>query len=227
MVAGWSVAEKIEPQVNKAVLGVLVGGLVGARLYHVVDLWSYYSQNWAQIVMVWHGGLGIWGGVIGGGVGLWIVSCRVKSRDPSTATRLGARQVGMTRMLGAIANGLPLAQAIGRLGNAVNGEFVNKIWILPWWSCEAILDLILFGLLFYASSRAKSRDPSTATCLGARQVGMTSVGIYLIGYGTIRFILEFWRVNNWRVGGLGVAQWVSLTSIVVGLFVCRLRDVQD
>lgn len=77
-------------------------------------------------------------------------------------------------MLGAIVTGLPLAQAIGRLGNAVNGEFWDKVWILPWWGAEVILDLILFGILWMIPIKWR-------------------VGVYLVGYFLIRLILNPYR----------------------------------
>jgi len=180
IVVGWSVAEKIEPKVNKVVPWVLGLGFVGARLYHVIDLWEFYSQNLGLIVAVWNGGMSIWGGLGGGGVGLLIASSRAKSRDPSTTARLAARQVGMTSILGAIVTGLPLAQAIGRIGNGVNGEFVNKVWILPWWAAEAILDLVLFGIIWYMP-RADDNPPLHE---------MVRVLVYLMGYGLIRLVLR-------------------------------------
>ncbi len=158
VVAGWSVAEKIEPRVGRVAPFILVAGLVGARAYHVIDLWAYYSQDLWQIVAVWNGGLGIFGGIIGGVLAVWIYF----KRDS-------------LKVLGAIVSGLPLAQAIGRIGNGINGEFVNKVWILPWWSAEAILDLMLFVLLRGLSSKAR-------------------VGGYLVGYGLIRLVLQPYRM---------------------------------
>lgn len=169
VVVGYSVAEKIEPKVSKIAPWILSFGFVGARMWHVVDMWGYYSQNLSQIVAVWNGGLGIWGGIIGGGVGMWIASSRAKSRDPSTT-------VGMTSILAAIVTGLPLAQAIGRLGNAVNGEFWDRVWFIPWWAAEAILDLILFVLLRGLPSKWR-------------------VATYLIGYFLIRLLLNPLRAD--------------------------------
>jgi phosphatidylglycerol:prolipoprotein diacylglycerol transferase len=163
VVAGYSVAEKIDSRVNKVAPWVLGLGFVGARLYHVIDMWGYYSQNLGQIVAVWNGGLGIWGGIVGGGVGLIIVNHKFSNS-----------QMESWSMLGAIVTGLPLAQAIGRLGNAVNGEFWDKVWILPWWGAEVILDLILFGILWMIPIKWR-------------------VGVYLVGYFLIRLILNPYR----------------------------------
>lgn len=159
----WSVAEKIEPKVNKVAPWVIGMGLMGARIWHIVDIWEYYGQNLSQIVAVWNGGLSIWGGLVGGGMGLLIYHYTIKTLDH------------LWDILGAIVTGLPLAQAIGRLGNAVNGEFVNKVWILPWWAAEAVLDLGLFWLI-------------RRTSLVRR------IWIYLVGYGLIRLVLQQYRL---------------------------------
>jgi prolipoprotein diacylglyceryltransferase len=161
---GHSVAEKIEPEVNKIAPWVIVLGIVGARVWHVIETWSYYGQNLSDIVRVWNGGLSIWGGIIGGILAWWIV-------DPP------CREAGRRswRSLGAIATVLPLSQAIGRVGNGINGEFTNLVWILPWWGAEALLDLMLFVLLRGFSSKYK-------------------IWVYLVGYGLIRLVLQPYRL---------------------------------
>lgn len=161
IVVGYSVAEKLEPKVTKIAPWVIVGGLIGARLYHVVDMWEYYGQNLGQILAVWNGGMSIWGALIGGTIA-WLLVGR-----------------GSWEVLGASAVALPLAQAIGRIGNGVNEEFTNKVLGLPWWSAELILDLFLFGVLWGLTRRGSSAQ--------ARVV------IYLLGYGLIRYLLQPYR----------------------------------
>ena len=75
---------------------------------------------------------------------------------------------------------LPLAQAIGRLGNAVNGEFSQRVWILPWWGAEAILDLVLFAVLWRPAMRGLSSQ--------------VKVGVYIVGYALIRLVLAPYRL---------------------------------
>ena len=163
IVVGWSVAEKIEPKVGRVAPWVLVLGLIGARTWHVVDMWSYYSQNWSQILAVWNGGMSIWGGLIGGYVAFQF-----------TIYNLQFTKKEKWESIGAIATALPLAQAIGRIGNGVNGEFGNLVFGIPWWAAEAMLDLMLFVLL-------RGRTPKWR------------VWIYLVGYGLIRFFLQPYR----------------------------------
>jgi len=97
-------------------------GLIGGRLYHVMTDWrTYFSDDGAGLAgarRLWDGGLGIWGAVALGGVGAWI----------------GSRQKGipLPAFGDAIAPGIVLAQAIGRLGNYFNQELYGRPTTLPW-----------------------------------------------------------------------------------------------
>lgn len=96
-------------------------GLVGARLYHVATDWpAYFGPNPSgeQVWEVWRGGLGIPGGILGGALGAWAYARRHGVRLPAFAD--------------ALAVGLPLAQAIGRLGNWFNQELYGRPTTLPW-----------------------------------------------------------------------------------------------
>jgi len=93
-------------------------GIVGARLYHVATDFSRFQNNWSEIPKIWKGGLGIWGGIAAAVlVGWWVV--RRDSGD-------------VAAMFDAIAVGVPLAQAIGRLGNWFNQELFGRPTNLAW-----------------------------------------------------------------------------------------------
>ncbi|MBX7451182.1 prolipoprotein diacylglyceryl transferase, partial [Mycolicibacterium sp. 3033] len=104
------------------VLWAVPFGLIGGRLYHVITDWQkYFGEGGAGLVgalRIWDGGLGIWGAVALGGVGAWI-ACR----------RLG---IPLPAFGDAIAPGIILAQAIGRLGNYFNQELYGRETTLPW-----------------------------------------------------------------------------------------------
>jgi prolipoprotein diacylglyceryl transferase len=96
-------------------------GIVGARIYHVLTSpQDYFGAGGEPLraFAIWEGGLGIWGAVAGGAVGAWIA----------------ARQLGMplTVVADALAPGLALAQAVGRLGNWFNNELYGGLTTLPW-----------------------------------------------------------------------------------------------
>jgi prolipoprotein diacylglyceryl transferase len=96
-------------------------GIVGARLYHVMtdpELYFGPGRDPVGALRIWEGGLGIWGAIAGGALGAWI-ACR--RADESFAD-----------VLGAVAPGLLVAQAVGRLGNYFNQELFGRPTTLPW-----------------------------------------------------------------------------------------------
>ncbi|CAM4068864.1 Prolipoprotein diacylglyceryl transferase [Mycobacterium basiliense] len=97
-------------------------GLIGGRLYHLATDWqTYFGQGGAGFgaaLRIWDGGLGIWGAVALGAVGAWI-GCR-------------RRGIPLPAFLDAVAPGVVLAQAIGRLGNYFNQELYGRETTLPW-----------------------------------------------------------------------------------------------
>ena len=108
-------------QVGDIAIWAVPFGIVGGRLYHVItDNGNYFGDgnNPVTALYVWQGGLGIWGAVALGGVGAWI----------------GARQAGVKflPLADALAPGIVIAQAIGRLGNWFNQELFGKPTDLPW-----------------------------------------------------------------------------------------------
>lgn len=96
-------------------------GIVGARVYHVcTDPELYFGQGRSAVraLYLWEGGLGIWGAIAGGALGAWI-ACR----------RYG---VPLSGVADALAPGLLVAQAVGRIGNYFNQELFGKPTTLPW-----------------------------------------------------------------------------------------------
>jgi prolipoprotein diacylglyceryl transferase len=96
-------------------------GIVGARIYHLITSpQDYFGSGGDPIkaLYIWEGGLGIWGAVAGGAFGAW----------------LAARQLGLPLSVFAdsLAPALPVAQAIGRLGNWFNNELYGRVTTLPW-----------------------------------------------------------------------------------------------
>ncbi len=96
-------------------------GLVGGRLYHVLtDYYRYFGEgaNPVDALKIWDGGLGIWGAIALGAVGAWI-ACRT-------------RGIPLPAVADAVAPGIIVAQAIGRLGNYFNQELYGRETDVPW-----------------------------------------------------------------------------------------------
>lgn len=159
----WSIVEYLEPRLKTLIPWVLLGAGVGARIYHVVERWEYYSLDWTNVLRVWEGGLSIWGALLLGAIVLG-----------SGMRRAGVKVSEIRSVLGAVVTPLPLSQALGRVGNAVNGEFTTPIFGIPWWGAEALLDLVLFGVMW--------RTPREWRVFG-----------YIVGYILIRLVLQPYR----------------------------------
>ncbi|WP_344771374.1 prolipoprotein diacylglyceryl transferase [Aeromicrobium panaciterrae] len=96
-------------------------GIVGARIYHVItdpELYFGDGRSAIDVFKIWNGGLGIWGAIAGGAVGA-VIACR----------RYG---VSFSSVADALAPGLLVAQAIGRIGNYFNQELFGKPTTKPW-----------------------------------------------------------------------------------------------
>lgn len=191
-------------------------GLVGGRLYHVItdnELYFGEGRHPIQALYVWRGGLGIWGAIALGAVGVVI----------------GAKLKGI-RILPAIdtmAPGAVVAQAIGRWGNYFNQELYGRETDLPWkleitkdstgntvpatyhhptFLYECLWDLGVFGLLIWAERRFK---------LGYGRV----MALYIMGYTLGRGWIENLRVDTVQMDdvlGLRLNVWTSIVLFLVG-----------
>jgi prolipoprotein diacylglyceryl transferase len=197
---------------DRVAIWVVLGGIVGARLGFVLPRLDRFSDDPAEAFAVWEGGLTFFGGLVGGGAaGLFLL------------VRNHAR-IGM--MLTAVAPAIPLAQAIGRLGNYFNQELYGEPSDLPWalevepghrmpgfelyetfhptFAYEIIWNVALVGVLLWAGSKLKLRPGSLFL-------------MYLVGYGIGRFLLELIRIDTEaRILGLSRNAYNSLIIVLLG-----------
>ena len=109
LVGRWAPKNGIDPDdVYSIATWAILGGIIGARLVHVVDDLSYYTNNPVQIFAVWKGGIAIWGAVLGGFAGGWIYA--------------SIRSFPKARIADLAAPALAFGMGIGRIGDIINGE---------------------------------------------------------------------------------------------------------
>lgn len=225
VLAGAEVAERVrrklavkdkgwrEVSVWDSLIWAVAGGLIGARLYHVIDWWDYYWLHPEEIIKLWRGGLGIFGGILGGAIGLWIYS-RSKKK--------------LLMMLDLAGLSLPLGQAIGRWGNYFNQELYGKPTNVPWsiyikpenrllsvMQYERFQPLFLYESLWMIITFILLRQwlRKDTVRIGSGVVFATYLGLY--GFG--RFFLEWLRIEAWLINGVNVAQAISLGLILSAL----------
>jgi phosphatidylglycerol:prolipoprotein diacylglycerol transferase len=208
---------------------VIILAVIGARLYHVIHLWGdVYSENPALIPQIWEGGLGIPGGVAGGALGIFLYT---RSNGLHT-----------TRWMDIFAPALLLGQVIGRLGNFVNQELYGPPTSLCGTDYPACLP---WGIQIDAAHRAGTPwdavsfpvETTTFVPLFAYEMALNLVGMllilfvirrfgprlfagdavlmYIMWYGSVRTLLETYRVNNWTILGVPTAMWIGIIGVVL------------
>lgn len=199
----------------------VIFGLIGGRLYHVITDWQTYFGSRAikepiQALFIWEGGLGIWGAVALGALGVWL--------------SVRKRGISMGAVADTVAPGIAFAQAIGRWGNWFNQELYGSPTTLPWgleidiehggepgvlyhptFLYESLWDVALgFALIFVGRSLALRHGRLFA--------------LYVAGYTLGRFWIEGLRIDP--VGGvdhaveflgLRINQWTSIVLFVLAL----------
>lgn len=196
-------------------LWAIVFGLIGARVYHLATDWnSYVGKSIFSLFTVWNGGLGIYGAIVGGIIGLSVFLYRNQL--------LHAKNIHV--FLNTLAFGLPLGQAIGRWGNYGNGELMGKETMFPWG-----VSLLLYGQKFHPLFLYESIVMAvfwlvSVWCVkkNVRRITQRLFVLYLMWYGVLRFFLDFLRINPAMLGSLTVAQWWSIVVVVSGIVIeCR------
>lgn len=198
----------------------IVAGLLGGRLYFVVqqpNFFSYYLTNPIHIIATWEGGMAFYGAI-------FLVI-------PTLFWRARIERINPLVLIDAGVLFAAAGQIFGRIGNLINGDIIGYRSTLPWstvyqnpnsWAClspdtcnvpvqpaagyELITNLVLLGLMFYLARRV-------------RRPGILMV-VYLFGYAITQFLIFFTRANiivsflglDW---GLKQAQWTSLVMMIV------------
>lgn len=204
---------------------LVIIGYIGARLYYVAFRFEHYLANPAQILMIWQGGIAIYGGIIAGSLTLYVMGKR-SHLNPVTLFDITAPAI-------------MLAQVIGRWGNFVNQEayggvvsrtFLERLFLPnviieqmlingeyhhPTFLYESVWNLL--GLVLLLSLRRKKQF--------FRQGEVAAS--YIIWYGVGRAFIEGMRTDSLYLGPLRVSQWLSMLLVVAGLVFVIYRRTQS
>jgi len=204
LLTGWHPRD-VDDMLFYGVFGVIVGGRLGYVLFYKP---LYYAAHPLEIFAVWQGGMSFHGGFLGVLAALWIYS-RVRRK----------RWLEVTDFVAPLC---PLGLGAGRIGNFINGELVGRVTDVPWGMVfpqvdnlprhpsqlynAALEGLVLFLILWTYAARP-------------RPLGAVS-GLFLLGYGTLRFVEEYAREPDsflgYLAGGFMMGQFLSMPMIVAG-----------
>ena len=199
----------------------LLSGILGARLYYVLFNLDYYLKDINEIVMIWHGGLAIHGGILFGALFVYLYSRKNK--------------LNFIELTDIILPGVIIAQAIGRWGNffnqeaygmmvskvllekllfipkfIINGMHIDGNYYLPTFYIESIFCIIGFILIMIISSKTNKIGRPTS--------------FYLIWYGVLRFIIELFRTDSLMLFNFKIACVVSIISIILGVILLFKKE---
>ena len=203
----WS-RRDIEDILFLGVMGVVLGGRLGYCLFYKP---AYYASHPLEIFYVWQGGMSFHGGLLG------VLASQVWFAR--------TRHRPWLQVMDLIAPCVPTGLAAGRLGNFINGELWGRISPpdLPWGMVfphsgsmlprhpSQVYQFLLEGLLLFVLLWMYARKP--------RRMGQVS-GAFLMGYGLLRFIAEFFREPDYFLGllalGMSMGQWLCVPMVVAG-----------
>jgi phosphatidylglycerol:prolipoprotein diacylglycerol transferase len=188
------------------VIGVILGGRLGYVLFYKP---AYYFAHPLETFYVWQGGMSFHGGFLGVLVAMaWL------------AHRKNLRWLQVTDFIAPL---VPPGLAFGRIGNFINGELWGRPADIPWAMVfprvdslprhpSQLYEFVLEGMLLFVLLWVYARKP--------RATGMVS-GLFLVGYGSIRFLVEFTREPDDYLGllslGMSMGQWLSLPMAIGGV----------
>jgi len=205
---GWT-RRDVEDLLFYGVLGVVIGGRLGYVLFYKPD---YYAAHPLEALAVWKGGMAFHGGLLG----------------VTAAMALFARQRGrhFVEVMDLVSPCIPTGLASGRIGNFINGELWGRAADpgLPWAMVfpqsgtslprhpSQLYQFALEGMLLFVVLWLFSRK--------TRPIGQVC-GAFLIGYGVLRFIAEYFREPDSFLGllalGMSMGQWLCVPMVVVGV----------
>ena len=203
------------------VFGIVLWGIIGARLYYVLFNFEQYSGNLFEILEIWNGGLAIHGALLFGGI-FSIYYTKKQNMD-------------FAKSMDIVAVGVIAGQMIGRWGNFFNQEAYGSVVSLEFLQGLHLPEFIIEGMKIGANYHHPTFLYESIWCfigliilLLVRRYRYIHTGqiaaTYFIWYGIGRFMIEGLRTDSLMLGSFKVAQLVSAITIVAGIIVFVIKQ---
>ena len=208
---GWN-SDQVADLIFYGTIGIIIGGRLGSVIFYNLNYYVAYPLN---ILKIWQGGMSFHGGLLGVLLAVWFYSRKIDK--------------GFFESTDFLAPVIPVGLFFGRIANFINGELWGKQTDLPWSMVfphvdqlprhpsqiyECLLEgALLFIILWFYSAKSKPV--------------MAISGLFLLAYGALRFLVEFYREPDSHIGYLAfdwltMGQVLSLPMIIIGIILMTL-----
>ena len=195
---------------NTAIFGI-VGGIVGARLVHVFDNWDVYGGDPGRIIAIWNGGIGLWGGILGG----WIAG----------ALYAYFKKAPVGKLMDIAAPAMFVGQSLGRIGDIINGEHWSRALDAGWgWYFPPPSSPGRAGADRFFGNPERAVHPTVVYEIIWNMIGLFVITrlkgklkptgaiwmVYLTWYSVGRFAIQYLRLDDVKFWGLQEAHLIAI-----------------
>jgi phosphatidylglycerol:prolipoprotein diacylglycerol transferase len=207
---GWT-DEMLDDALFFGALGVVLGGRLGYVLFYQP---SHFLAHPSEIIAIWQGGMSFHGGFLGVLTAMWIFARKYQFHHPKK----------WLAIMDFVAPLVPIGLGAGRLGNFINSELWGRVTESPVGMIFPKVDMLprhpsqlyefsLEGIALFLLLWLYAAKPRVTGAISA---------LFLMGYGSFRFLVEFTREPDDYLGllsmGLSMGQWLSLPMILLGVW---------
>jgi len=214
---------------NTAIFGI-IGGIIGARLVHVFDNWDIYGSDPGRIFAIWSGGIGLWGGILGG----WIAG----------AAYAWIAKAPVGKFMDIAAPAMFVAQTIGRMGDIINGEHWSRALDLAWgWYFTHPDSPARIGAERFFGDPERPVHPTVVYEMIWNMIGLFLITklrgklkpdgsiwmVYVTWYSIGRFSIQYLRLDDVKFWGLQEAHIIAILvlSFTIPYMIKNLRWADD
>ena len=214
---------------NTAIFGI-IGGIIGARLVHVFDNWDIYGSDPGRIFAIWSGGIGLWGGILGG----WIAG----------AAYAWIAKAPVGKFMDIAAPAMFVAQTIGRVGDIINGEHWSRALDLAWgWYFTHPDSPARIGAERFFGDPERPVHPTVVYEMIWNMIGLFLITklrgklkpdgsiwmVYVTWYSVGRFTIQYLRLDDVKFWGLQEAHIIAILvlSFTIPYMIKNLRWADD
>jgi phosphatidylglycerol:prolipoprotein diacylglycerol transferase len=203
-------AKLTSDQASNMIFIAMVSGVLGSRIFYVIQFWEQFRDNWVDIIRIDKGGLVFYGGFILALISLYTYCRKIK--------------VDFLKVFDIMTPAMTIGHACGRIGCFLNGCCFGTITnssfgvkypvysepymrypdaaLHPVQLYEAAFNFVMCGVMLYLVRKVRYKG--------------LPMGIYFIAYGLMRFIFEFFRGDNAKMAGFTIAQYIGIGLIAAG-----------